>query len=793
LLPSIDSICEKITAMIGRTLGHYRIVSAIGTGGMGEVYRATDTKLNRNVALKVLPLDVAGNPERLERFQREARALAALDHPGIVSVFSVEEADGVHFLTMQLVEGQSLDHLIPKNGFPRDQFWDLAEQLSESLSAAHNKGIIHRDLKPGNIMVGDRRRVKVLDFGLAKLAVGSSETGDSQLQTEMRTSDGLVMGTVPYMSPEQLTGKAVDTRSDVFSVGVILYEMATGTRPFHGNSSAEVISSILRDTPSPLAGIRIDLTDVARVIERCLEKDPGKRYRNATEVFDDLTMLKSAPLSVSSVPATAPVARQKRFWRVAAILIGLIGSIGLIWKMAQPRSAATRAASIAVIPFINGSGNPDDEYFSDGMTDELASELMKVPGLRVAARSSAFSFKGKAIDAREAGKKLNVATVVEGSVRRAGPRVRVTVQLVNVADGLALWSERYEREMKDVFAVQDDITGAIVSALRLQLAPAPNQNHTENAEAHDLYLRGRFFMLKQTEEGLRKSLDYFNQSLAKDPNYAPAYAGIGFAWAYLADAFASPAEAYPKAKAAIAKALELDPSNAVAHTMSAAIKWVYVWDVEGAKQELVNALRLNPNSMDAHNFYGQILCSAKEFDKGLAEEQRAIDLDPLNAWPHWGREYCLCMARRYDETIEEHKKTQELDPNFYYLDSWAGVAYREKKMYAESLAEYQHVEQATGSPVTWIAITYARMGNTAEAKKILQQSIELSHHKYVAPELIAAIYSELGDHEQAFSWFNKGFEIHSAVLPVTLLSPAYDPLRSDPRFRELLKKMNLEK
>jgi serine/threonine-protein kinase len=458
-------------------------------------------------------------------------------------------------------------------------------------------------------------------------------------------------------------------------------------------------------------------------------------------------------------------------------------------------SSAAAARSIAVLPFVNQSGNADDEYFSDGMTDELASALMKVPGLRVAARSSAFIFKGKAADPKEVGGKLNVASVLEGTVRRAGSKLRVTAELVSTSDGIAIWSERYEREAKDVFQVQDDITGAIVSALRLTLASAataPGQARPENAEAHDLYLRGRFLMFKQTEDGLKKSLEYFDQALAKDPNYAPAYAGKAFAWSWLADLVFPPREAEPKGKAAALKALELDPSNVEARSILAAIIGFYDWDFAAAEKESREAIRINPNSMDAHNFYGLCLCASKRFDEGIAEVDRAIALDPLNGFPSWTREYCLSLARRHDDVLAQHKKSKELDPDFYYLDSWAGIAWREKKMYDESAAEYEHVRKVTGGPVAGQAVTFAVMGKTAEARKILQEFLDLSKKRYVSPDQIAMIYANLGEKDRAFEYLEKAYEARSGMCAM-LFTPSYDGIRTDPRFAALLKKMAFEK
>ncbi|MGH9366011.1 MAG: protein kinase domain-containing protein, partial [Thermoanaerobaculia bacterium] len=625
------------------------------------------------------------------------------------------------------------------------------------------------------------------------------------------TRAGSMLGTAAYMSPEQARGRAVDKRADIWAFGVILFEMLTGRQLFAGETVSDTIAAVLTREPDFAALPAAVPAHVRALIARCLERDPKRRLRDIGEARHQLEQ--TVPASASGTGSAAapaqpsgpvvPPRRRRLAWLAAAVGVALVASLALLWKMRQPRTietpaivSKTSAPSIAVLPFVNASGTADDEYFSDGITDELASALMKVPGLRVAARSSAFTFKGKAADAREVGAKLSVATVLEGTVRRSGSKLRVTVQLVNAADGLALWSERYEREAKDVFAVQDDITGAIVGALRLALGSGPpggsKAGHTENAEAHDLYLRGRFLMFKQTEDSLRKSLDYFAQALAKDPNYAPAYAGEAFAWAWLADLILPPREAEPKAKAAALKALELDPTNVEARSVLAAILSFYDWDPAASEEEFRRALQVNPSSMDAHNLYALTLCASKRWDDGLAETQRAIALDPLSAFPSWTREMCLCLARRYDEVIAQHRKTEELDSNFYYLDSWAGIAYREKGMYAEAVAEYQHVQKVTGSPVAGLAVTYAQMGRTAEARTILQEFLELAKRRYVSPDQMAMIYANLGEKDQAFAWLDKAYEARSG-MGVLLISASYDPLRADPRFTALLRKMGLEK
>jgi adenylate cyclase len=487
----------------------------------------------------------------------------------------------------------------------------------------------------------------------------------------------------------------------------------------------------------------------------------------------------------------------------AAAIVALIASAVFLWQRRappapQPAAAVSQAQSIAVLPFVNQSGNPDDEYFSDGMTDELASALMKVPGLRVAARSSSFTFKGKAADSREVGEKLHVTSVLEGTVRRAGTKLRITAELVNASDGLAQWSERYERDSKDVFQVQDDITAAIVGALRLKFAlgseGAARPRRPENPEAHDLYLRGRFLLMKQDESDLRKSLDYFRQALAKDPGYVPAYNGISFAWSWLADMYVPPQEAYPKAKAAALKAMKLDGSDADAQTMLATVEFYYEWKWDAGEARLRRALELNPESADAYFFYGLALCSRKHVDQGLAMFDRAISLDPLAPLPSWGREWCLCTARRFDEVLEQHKRTAELDPNFFYLTAPLAMAYLEKGMLPQSLAEYEHARRVTGRPVAGMALTLVRMGRLTEARTVLQGFRNEAASRYVAPEGVASVYAALGDKDQAFVWLNKAYETHSGggLVSGMLNFPDFDPIRADPRFATLVKKIGIE-
>jgi serine/threonine protein kinase len=553
----------------GARLGPYEVISLLGAGGMGEVYRARDRKLGRDVAIKVLPPDVARDPERLARFQREARSAAALNHPHIVTVHSVEEDHGVHFLTMELIEGQGLDQLIPADGLPVEQVVDIAAALADALAAAHDKGIVHRDLKPGNVMVGGDGRVKVLDFGLAKAlaAEDPSAIADYTLTSAGRTEIGAVLGTPAYMSPEQIEGRAVDHRSDIFSLGVVVYEMATGQRPFQSDNHAGLISSILRDTPPPASSIRRGLPEgIQRVIERCLQKDPHARPANARELKSSLS-------------------------RAASSVTSLAGE-----------------QSVAVLPFKSLSADPNDEFLADGVTEEILNALAHIPGLKVTGRSSAFSFKGRSEDLRSVGSKLGVSTILEGTLRRAGDRLRITAQLINAASGYQLWSERYDRVMEDVFAVQDEIATTIAQRLRVSLESSRDgrsaQRPTKDLAAYELYLKGRA-LLYQRGLSILRAIECLTQAVALDPEYAQAWAGL--ADGYTASGysgFGRPDDVMPRALDAARRALGLDPNLAEAHNAFACSTLLYERNYELAEREFRRAIELNPNYQQARAWYG---------------------------------------------------------------------------------------------------------------------------------------------------------------------------------------------
>ena len=748
--------------MLGKTLNHFKVLDRLGKGGMGEVYVAEDGKLKRRVALKVLPEEVARDPVRLDRFQREAESIAALNHPNIVTIYSIEEADGIRFLTMELVEGETLIQLIPSDGMDVESFLRFSAPVAEALSAAHEKGIIHRDLKPGNIMVSHGGRIKVLDFGLAKLMRDDSDPDSSRMETRAHTEDGIVLGTMPYMSPEQIQGKRLDHRSDIFSLGIIFYEMITGRRPFHGETSAELISSIMRDTPGPVGDLKAGTPEhLERIIRRCLMKDPRDRYQTARDVYNELR-----DLNASNGSSTRPAS-----------------------------SSASGGNSIAVLPFTNMSADDENEYFCDGLAEELLNALAKIEDLKVAARTSSFSFKNKNADAGQIGKVLHVKTILEGSVRKSGNRLRITAQLINAADGYHLWSERYDREMKDIFDVQDEITLAVVDALKVKLfgeeQDAVLKRHTRNPEAHEFYLRGLFYFNRFTPDDFQKASESFRRAIAIDPRYASAYAGLADAYTELSFFSFSPSETMPKAREAANKALELDDRLGEAHNSLAIIKMYFDWDYAGAEQEFKRAIALNPGSALIHMWYGWYLGLMGRFDESFKEMQGAQERDPLSAANNSGIGIVFHWSRQPERAIEQFRKVLELNPNYLIARSFLAEAYEQKGDFVSAIATIEKIQQSETDPLTLstVGYVYAKSGDRHKALEILNEFVKRSNQEYVPAFSFAQIYAGLGDNEQALAWLDKACNERAVWIPFLKVDLKFDPLRSDPRFQELLKKV----
>jgi serine/threonine-protein kinase len=750
--------------MIGDMLGHYRIVEKIGAGGMGEVYRATDTRLGRDVALKVLPASIVDDKTAQARLLEEARTASALNHPHICTIFEVGEADGLAYIAMEFVEGRPLSKAIPRDGLPAEMVVRYGTQIADALGHAHQRGVIHRDLKCANVILTPQNRVKILDFGLAtRREKEFTEATQSRLSL---TESGVIAGTLYYIAPEILHGAPADARSDIWALGVILYEMATSVRPFAGATEFALSSMILRDPPPPLpqsipAGLR-------SVIERCLVKEPVERYQRAGEVFAALEAIQ------------------------AQVVIG---------SAAVPRRRPVKSIrSLAVLPFANATADLETEYLSDGITESLINSLAQLPRLRVMARSTVFRYKGQTMDPQTIGRELNVGAVLIGRILQRDDALLVTAELVDVANGWRLWGEQYNRKRADIFAVQDEIAREISEKLRVRVTGVDKKRltkrHTQDTEAYHLYLKGRYHWNKRTREGLEKGVEYFKQAIEKDPDYALAYAGLADSYYLLAGtAYGAlpPQEAIPRAKAAALKALQIDDALAEAHASIASVL-TSEWDWPAAEKEYKRSIELNPGYATVRQWYAFYLTAMGRLEEALVEARRAHELDPLSIIINRDLGLVFYYARQPDRAIEQYRKTIELDPNFALAHQALGRACLEKGMYQQAVEHMQRAASLAGASVAMsaaLAHAYALAGKRDEAERILGELLERSRGSYVEPMSIAVIYSGLGDKENALEWLEKARAQHSVGLLTLKVHPIFDGLRSNPRFQRLLRRIGL--
>ncbi len=762
----------------GTRLGTYEILDSLGAGGMGEVYRARDTRLRRDVAIKVLPEEVASDPDRLARLEREARLVAGLNHPNIVTLFSVEDEEGVRFLTMELVEGQTLSNLVVPGGLPLPRLLELMIPLADALAAAHERGVVHRDLKPGNVMVTREGRLKVLDFGLAKAAPVRPDPDSETATTVTDATDsgaGQVMGTIPYISPEQLRGEPVDYRSDLFAFGILLYELATGRRPFAGATPAEVVSSILRDTPEALARIRADLpADFERVVSHCLVKNPRERAQSALDVFNELRRLKR---SLERGGATV---------------------------VAKAESPGT--ASIAVLPFVNRSRDEEDEYFSDGLADELLNVLSGIRGLRVVARASSFQFKGRHEDPAVMGAKLNVSTLLDGSVRRAGSRVRISVQLVKVSDGCHLWSKTYDRTLEDIFAVQDDIAQSVVKELcatllggdaapdtgRLATARVADavKGRTTDPEAHRLYLLARHLLDRSTREDVATAIRHLENALALDPKFALAWAELGGAYASEAIWGLVPlAEGYARAREAVQRALSLEPDLAEGHARMGSIQMSYDWDWRGAEVSYSRALEVAPGNALALHGAGALAADLGHFEKAIGLFQRSLERDPLSATSYIRLGGVLHQVGRFTESEGALRMALELSPRRAVTHALLSLTLLAQSRGEEALAE------ANRESLEWLGlwaltIIYFELGRSAESDEALRALIDKNADQ--SGTAIAEVYAVRGETDSAFEWLERAYAKRDGNLREAKTSPRLRSLQGDPRWGVFMNKMGFK-
>ncbi len=740
--------------MIGKTISHYRILSKLGEGGMGVVYKAEDTKLKRTVALKFLPPELTRDPELKNRLVHEAQAAAALDHPNICTVYEIGRTEEHTFIAMAYVEGQSLKDKIRSGPLKLDEAIDIAVQIAEGLEAAHKKDIVHRDIKPANIMITPKGQAKVMDFGLAK------SPGRTRL-----TKTHTTLGTVAYISPEQARGEEVDHRIDIWSLGVVLYEMVTGQPPFKGDYEQALVYLILNEEPPALSTLRPELpATLTRVVAKALAKDPKERYQNMAELLADLKSSRRGK-------ATATVA--------------------------EVAPAANSVPCIAVLPFVNMSADPEQEYFCDGMAEEIINALTKVEGLRVVARTSAFFFKGKTQDVREIGRKLNVSTVLEGSVRKVANQLRITAQLINVDDGYHIWSERYDRQLEDVFAIQDEISQAIVDALKVKLirkrVAASEKRRTHDFDAYNLYLKGRFLWSGRTEPGFKKGLDYFEKAAAKDPSYAQAFAGISDVYNMLGCyCVLPPREAFPRARKAVDKAIELDETLAEGFTSRGFTKMVYEWDWRSSEQDFKRALELNPAYPTAHHWYGEYLMFMGRLKEAHEHGLHALECDPVSpilygylGWVHY-------FMKDFEKAIKECKKALELDPNLDLAHLLLGLTFTLIGLHKEAFNELEKARVHFGTGGLFRmgqGFAHAAAGREDQAKKVLEELPSISEHSYASSYYAAALFEALEDRDRAFQWLERAVQERDFWLMCLNADPIMEDLRTDSRYPALREKI----
>lgn len=788
------------------TIGHYRILRKIGDGGMGEVYLAEDSRLFRKVALKILPSEFTKEPDRLRRFQTEARAASALNHPNILVVHDIGQIGQVHFIATEYIEGKTLRTKLSSGRLNVPKALEIAIQTISALASAHETGIVHRDIKPENIMLRPDGYVKVLDFGLAKVTQPSGSTDVSEAPTI--TEAGYVMGTVKYMSPEQVRGLLVDARSDIFSVGILLYEMVAGVIPFQGKTRSDVIAAILEKDPLPLANFSAGVPEeMERIVTKMLRKDKEERYQTAKDLLNDLKLFKHK-LEVSLEPTHAGPAKTKKSFSIRPPQISsklVLGILIVILLMAlslyQFKKGTANIDSIAVLPLVNVGKEIEIEYLTDGITETIIHSLSQLPNLRVMARSTVFRYKRQEVDPQTVGKELGVHAVMTGKVIHNGDDFLITIELADARNNSYIWSHQYHGKASNLLSTQADIATDISENLRLQLSGEEKKlltkHHTDNVEAYQLYLKGRYFWNKRTKEGIEKGISYFRQALDTDPAYALAWSGL--ADSYIALTFyqyAAPREAMPKAKAAAARALEIDESLAEAHITLAHVAANFDWDWAASEKKFKRGIELNPNYSTGHQWYAiHYLTTIGRLDEALAEVKRAQELDPLSPLMNTFVGSTLYFARRYEEAARQCQKALEMEPNFPVTHWHLGLIYEQQGMYEQAISEHRKaIDLSGGSPRLIAALGHALAisGDRKGAIRVIAQLNQLSKHGYVSPLELSAIYVALGQKERAFELLEEAYKERSFHLTYLKVRQDFDPIRNDPRLANLIRRIGLE-
>jgi len=812
----------------GTIINQYKIISAIGKGGMGEVFLAQDTKLDRKVALKILPSEFAEDKDRMTRFVREAKSASALNHPNIITIYEIGESEGVHFIATEFIDGKTLNDYKKANALDYKSALEIAIQIASALDEAHHAGIVHRDIKPDNVMIRSNGLAKILDFGIAKLSESPKSVGEEDA-TEIQqpsTSPGMIIGTANYMSPEQAKGKEVDARTDIFSFGVLFYEMMAGELPFVGETAMEMIGAILHKEAKPLLA---DIpTEITKIIGKCLRKDRDERYQTIKDVYNDLKdvkrdlefqdnlersiipnqeanktqILKAATLDeVSQTTTNQTVASNpaKKYLAIglAVLVISAIGFFGNKYFIPNKQ-----IESIAVMPFVNESGNADVEYLSDGMTETLIKSLSNLPNLNVKPRSSVFRYKGKDTDLQTIARELNVQAILNGRVVERGEQLTLSLELVDVSQDKVIWSEQYNRKQTDIVTLQSEIAREVSSKLKLKLSGADEakvtKTSTANPEAYQLYLKGRYQWNKRTSESLKQAVEYFNQAIEKDPNYALAYSGLAESYSLFSNySVAPPLEAMPKAKAAALRAIELDDSFAETRVALGIYYSNFAWNQPAAEKEFRRAIELNPNYAPAHQQFGiECLTFMGRFDEAVAEGKRAEELDPLSPIIGADLGQILSRARRFDEAIAQLDKVIRLDQNFWVAYWYLGQAYHAKGQYAEAVAAYRKGRALSDdNPLVKALLirSLTKTGERDEAVKLLGELQAESKSRFISNSLFALAYGGLGEKDKAFAYLEKDIADRGSRPPQIAVSPVWDDLRDDPRFADLVRRIEASK
>jgi len=820
-----------MTLPSGAKLGRYEIRSKIGEGGMGEVYLAQDTKLGRKIALKILPAHVAAQPDRMKRFVHEAKAASALNHPNIITIHEIDETDSINFIATEFIDGETLRGRMRNAPLKLAEVLDVAAQVASALSAAHAAGIVHRDIKPENVMIRRDGIVKVLDFGLAKLTEQSLPAlidTEALTRAVVKTDPGVVMGTTIYMSPEQARGLLVDERTDIWSLGVVIYELIAGVAPFSGQTTSDTIASILKTQPQRLSGLVADVpTEIERIISKALEKEAEDRYQTSRDLLVDLRQLKKridfeAELERSHAPEVTTdnqqvasatrgvepanptssaeyivshIRQHKRAFTAATLAVLVAAVIFGYWFITRSSTSEARINSIAVLPFVNASGNPDVEYLSDGMTESLINSLSQLPQLSVKARSSVFRYKGKEVEPQQIGAALSVQAILNGHFTQHSDDLTLSLSLVDARTGNQIWGQQYNRKLTDLVSLQSEIARDVSQKLRV-LSGTDKQkltkNYTANVDAYQLYLKGRYHVLKLTLPEIQTGISFFQQAIAIDPSYALAYVGLADGYRSTLVGDVPSTEFLPKAKTAAQKAIEIDDSLADAHAELGFIIFWYDWDWNAAENQFKRALEFDPNNADAHLFYAHLLSCTGRHVEALAEVKRALELDPLNLRTNALEGQFLVHAGRTDEALASLQKTFELDPNSGFAHYFASSAYIEKGMFPEAIAEARKAKELTfgaAHAASFLGYALAKSGKQAEARTVLEELLKRSAERYISPYNIALIYNGLDERDQTLAWLERGYEQRDQKMVFLKVEPKWNNLRADRRFQDLLRRV----